>query len=261
MKRITLFAHAALLGFWFIVPKLDAQAQGGATAPPKQFEVASVKPAVPGSKYNGAYLIAPGGRFLGINITVERLIQEAFDVRDFQIFGGPSWITSERYDIEAKAEGWASPEQLRPLVQSLLADRFKLAIHRETKELPIYVLVVGKGGPKVQPSKSNAGPGIGGARGRINARQVSMAMFAGRLGLMLGRFVEDRTGLTGEYDIRLEWNQEDSAASMGPDVGASGSSGPSIFAALQEQLGLRLEAQKGQVPIIVIDSVQKASEN
>jgi uncharacterized protein (TIGR03435 family) len=146
-------------------------------------------------------------------------------------------------------------------VQSLLADRFKLVIHRETKELPIYVLLVGKGGSKVQLTKGNAGPGMGGARGRINARQVSMAMFAGRLGLMLGCSVVDRTDLTGEYDILLEWNQDPYVAPTGLDAAPPESFGPSVFTALREQLGLQLKAERGPVPIILIDSIEKASEN
>ena len=222
-----------------------------AQTPPKEFEVASIKPAAPDSKYVGAYLIAPGGRFMGINITVGRLIQQAYDVRDFQVTGAPSWIDSERYDIEGKAEGWSTPAQLQPLVQALLAERFKLEIHRDTREMPIYALLVGKNGPKLKESTSGGGPAIGGSKGRINAHQVTLAMFAGRLGQVLGRPVVDKTGLKGEYDFVLEWTPDE----------VSDPSGPSIFTALQEQFGLRLEGQKGAVEILVVDRVVRPSQN
>ena len=217
----------------------------------RQFEVASIKPAAADSRVNGGYFIAPGGRFMGVNITAARLIEQAYDVRDFQIIGEPGWLNSERYDIEGKAEGWSTPRELKPLVQALLADRFHLVVHQEHKDMPVYALLVDKGGAKFQLSKSNAGPGIGGGRGRINARQVSIEMFAGRLGQALGRPVVDKTGLKGEFDMLVEWTA---------DLGDS-APGPSIFAALQEQLGLRLEAQRAAVPIIVIDRVEKPSGN
>lgn len=211
--------------------------------------------------------IAPGGRLVAKNVTVRFLIQQAYGVRDFQISGGPGWIGSERYDINAKAEGATTPEQLKPLIQALLKDRFKMEMHRDTKELPMYALVVGKNGPKLQES---AGGGKGAmtrmGRGMINGQQMAMTMLATQLSQQLGRSVTDKTGLKGQYDIKLEWTPDESQG-PGPKEGGGeaaapiDSSGPSIFTALQDQLGLKLEGQKGPVEIIVIDRIEKATEN
>jgi hypothetical protein len=138
---------AIVVTTWFISPAAQAQTS---TAPPTRFEVASVKPAVPGSPGGGAYLLLPGGSFVGKNLSVRRLVMEAYDVGSFQVSGGPGWIDSERYDIEAKAEGLAKADQLRLVMQALLADRFKLEVHRKTKDLPIYALVAGRKGAKIR---------------------------------------------------------------------------------------------------------------
>lgn len=188
---------------------------------------------------------------------------------------------SERYDITAKAEGDGSPspEQLRPMVQALLADRFKLAVHRGTKELSMYALVVGKNGPKlkenhdVEPDAPSptGGRRLRGAqfrmgRGLISGQRVPMTMLASQLAQQLGRAVVDKTGLKGNYDFSLEWTPEEGLP-LGPKEGGSDApppsdaSGPSIYTALQEQLGLKLEATKGPVEILVIDHIEKASEN
>lgn len=258
-----------LLTLALAVPQLHAQ------DPPKEFEVASIKPAAPGA--HGVRLqITPGGGFVGTNITVKFLIQQAYGVRDFQISGGPSWIGSEHYDINAKAEGTTSADQLKPVIQALLADRFKLTIHRDTKELPMYTLVVAKGGPKLQESASPAGPpgpggpGKGGmirmGRGMINGQQMSMTMFATQLAQQLGRSVTDKTGLSGSYDLKLEWTPDESQSPFPRDPAAEAAhpidtNGPTIFTALQEQLGLKLESQKGPVEILIIDRIEKATEN
>lgn len=251
----------------------------GQEKPPKEpaFEVASIKPSEPGSR-NVQFMFAPGGRVVAKNINVRMLIQQAYGVRDFQISGGPSWIGSERYDIVAKMEepeegskpAPPSPDGMKPLFRSLLADRFKLTIHRETKELPIYALVVGKNGPKLTENPAGNGPGRGPqsqmrmGRGQFSAKQGNMAALASQLSNALGRSVVDQTGLTGTYDFELTWTPDESQPQGpgGPDnPPPPSSSGPSIFTAVQEQLGLKLEAQKGPVEIIVIDHVEKATEN
>jgi bla regulator protein BlaR1 len=259
-------------------PRSRAQSPAGAAAP-KSFEVASIKPAAPGGR-GAQFMMAPGGRVNIKNINVKFLIQQAYQVRDFQIAGGPGWLSSDRYDIVAKAEGdeQVNPEQMRTMMQGLLADRFKLAIHRETKELPVYTLVVGKNGPKLKETPDTEGvPGPDGVRrggmqvrmgrGLINGQGMTMEMLATQLANQLGRTVIDKTGLKGGYEVKLEWTPEQGEGPAiqregGADAPATtADSGPTIFTALQEQLGLRLESTKGPVTIIVIDSVEKATEN
>ena len=248
--------------------------------------------------------IEPGGRFTARGVTVKFLIQRAYDIRDFQIVGAPGWVTSERYDIIAKADTPdLNREKLQPLLQSLLAERFNLKFHRETKDLPIYQLVVAKNGPKLKKSEVQAegpeadppskgaqpgeppapahsatgmpgGPRARGAmvrmgRGMVNAEMARVSEIASILAQQLGRPVVDKTGLEGLFDFKLEWTPDETMRGMSPpgdSVGHEGgqpadTSGPTIFAALQEQLGLRLESQKGPVEILVIEHIDKASEN
>jgi uncharacterized protein (TIGR03435 family) len=220
--------------------------------------VASVKPnrSVTG---NTSIKTAPGGRFTAENVSLRALIQLAFGIRDFQLAGGPSWIGTEKYDIVAKTgapKEMSSDEELKPLLQALLADRFMLKFHRQTKQLPVYALVVVRGRPKLTPNtNATAAPSTsissGGDKFSMEATKSSMARLCNILGRRLDRTVIDKTGLKGEFDFKLEW---------APDQ-AVDSSGPSIIAALQEQLGLKLEAKKGPVEIIVIDHIEKPSGN
>jgi len=152
------------------------------------------------------------------------------------------------------------------MFQSLLADRFKLVLHHDTKELPVYALVIGKNGIKFKESTGDAQQRrIMMGRGRINGEAMSMDMLVNQLGNQLGRTVIDKTGLKGPYQINLEWTPEQAQSIGGPDGGgegrASSDTGPTIFTALQEQLGLKLESQKGPVDILVIDKIEKPSEN
>jgi uncharacterized protein (TIGR03435 family) len=271
------------------------------------FEVASIKPSDP--KVQGVTIRnGPGG---GLNITgatLKLLIEQAYDVRDFQILGGPGWINSDRYDIAAKAEpGVNRPapdprnltdqrkamEQQRERLRALLADRFRLKIRRETKELPVYALTLAKGGPKLKESSLDTpatgpngdkgpqgfrGPFMRMGPGQIIGQSASLDFLVQVLSRQLGRTVLDKTGLKGAYDFTLEWTP-DPAQGLGPGFGGPGEpsvgkdlprpenpapaepNGPSLFAALQEQLGLKLESQRGSVEVIVIESVEKPSEN
>jgi uncharacterized protein (TIGR03435 family) len=149
------------------------------------------------------------------------------------------------------------------MMQSLLADRFKLTVHQETKEMPIYALVVAKNSPKLQPSKAEETE-FGGSRGQFLCQKVPMSMLAGQLRRLLGRPVHDETGLTGEYDFKLEWTPDEPPANAGTAEARTAPpdrTGPSIFTALQEQLGLRLESRKGVVVVLVVDRVERPSEN
>ncbi len=249
------------------------------------FEVASIKPADPDAR--GVRLqLMPGGVMNAVNVRVRQLIELAYDVRGFQILGGPGWLNSEGYDILAKppqaAEAGDAPgarpsaddrkrfqEQLRQRLQALLAERFQLAIHRETKEMPVYALVVAKNGPKLKEAAGDSRQvGIRAGRGEIAAENADIKAFINILAARVGRPVLDQTGLKGIYDFKLEWTPEVGEGMMkgGPLDKAEGApapdpSGPSIFTALQEQLGLKLEAQNGPAEVIVIDRVEKPTAN
>lgn len=260
MKRIDLLAGAVLIAS--VLPAQEA------AKPPAEFEVASVKPNATGG-HNIRIQIEPGGRFVAENLTVRMLIQQAFGIRDFQIVGAPGWVNSEHYDIHAKAEGVTKVEQLKPPLQALLADRFHFQFHRDTKELPMYALVVAKNGPKLQEHAGESGDNGPGmfrmGRGMINAQGVQMSLFVNQLANQIGRSVVDKTGLTGRYDIKLEWTPDENQTMAPRDSGTEAtpvdSSGPSLFTALQQQLGLKLESQKGPVEIVVIDRIEKPTEN
>jgi len=223
---------------------LEAQAKA---AP--QFEVASIKPSAPGAR--GPTIYNPTRvRFAIDCISPKSLIAYAYDVREFQILGGPKWLGSDQYDVVAKPDGDASSERILAMARGLLAERFRLALHRESKEMPVFALVSAKGGPRLRPS-AGQGPEIRGGRGRLIARHVTMGILAAQLAdRALGRPVLDRTGIAGEFDVDLEWTPDESM-----DIG------PSIFTALQEQLGLRLEALKGVVEVLVIDHAERPSAN
>jgi bla regulator protein blaR1 len=234
------------------------------------FEVASIKPNSSGDN-RIMMRMQPGGRYTATGVTLKQLIAQAYNVRDFQISGGPGWIGSERYDVNAKAEGTPdriAPDQLRLMIRALIEDRFRLKVHNESREMPVYALVVGKSGPKLPPSSGERGPMMHMGRGQIDVKKVPMAVLAQHLSQQLGRSVIDKTELDGEYDIVLNWTPEpghDGGPFGGPPspdaLPPADSSGPTIFTALQEQLGLRLETQKGQVPILIIDQVEKPAEN
>jgi uncharacterized protein (TIGR03435 family) len=254
---------------------------GPPTAAAPAFEVASIKPNGSGDANR---LIRPAGGHLSVsNMTVKDLLIFAYRVRGFQLSGGPGWIDSAHYDIEAKAEGNASADQMRLMLQSLLQDRFKLALHHETKELPIYVLAVAKSGLKIQPLKDGdcvnfdpANPAatqgrkqsdfcgtLGTGRSSLDATKVSMPDLATAFSFIVGRSVVDKTGVAGGFSVHLRFAPDDPApdpSRPGPPVAAD-LTGPSIFTAVQEQLGLKLESSKGPVEILVIDSVEKPSEN
>lgn len=249
---------------------------GQPALPLPTFEAASVKPVKPGDVGGSTFQFIPAGGLKVTNGTLKGIIETAYDVRDFQISGGPSWVSSERYDISARAPGelrtrnGAPPDDIgetRRRLQALLAQRFQLKVHRETKELPVYALVVGKSGSKlVEGTASNAPAGIRRECGQMTGTRASMGNLAFYLSRQLERPVLDRTGLPGRYDFQLDWAPDSapcSAAADGAGAGAAANSadGPSIFTALQEKLGLKLESTKGAVEVIVIDHAEKADEN
>jgi uncharacterized protein (TIGR03435 family) len=224
---------------------------------PRQFEVASIRPsaAAPGAGTNVG--VFEGGRVRIVNEPVKLLLRMAFQLQDAQIAGGPGWLDTDRYDIEAKtgAAEKITRELMGPLMQDLLAERFHLQFHREIRELTVGALAAAAGGPKLKAKVGGEGSGMntsgGSKRSQLIATGTSMALLAGYLGNRLGRIVVDRTGLTESYDFRLEWAPDDSTESAVPG----------LIPALREQLGLRIEPQKAPVEVLVIDGIGRPSEN
>jgi uncharacterized protein (TIGR03435 family) len=249
-----------------IVSSSLAQSQNQQQPAALNFEVASIK--VSKSMSQDASLNdTPGGGLEVVNQTLHTLIAFAYALRDDQISGGPSWLDVERYDIFAKAPGGtkilnrkASPanDPVRVRLQNLLAERFHLKVHRETKETTVFALMQDKGGAKLQPWKEGdlPGPSMRGEYNKLTCRKYSMEGFATVvLSRYLGTTVVDKTGLTGEYNLVMNF-QPDSAGTA-PDA----ATGPTFLQALHDQLGLKLERQKGTVEMLVIDHAQKPDPN
>jgi uncharacterized protein (TIGR03435 family) len=195
---------------------------------------------------------------------VKRCIMGAYGVGLHQIFGGPDWLDSDRFEIVAKAEQPVGDHALMAMLQSLLAERFKLTLHRETRMIPAFVLEVAKGGPKLEKAEggeSSTQASTTNAGSAIAARNMSMDSFARVLARAreIDLPVENHTGLDGVFNFRLEWTPE-SAKPASPADGPA-TEGPSIFTAIQEQLGLRLRSQKAAVEILVIDHAERPTEN
>ena len=234
------------------------------------FEVATIKPSVPGAQ-GQSILVGRGGAnmFTTTNTTLKDLIIFAYGIHTQQLTGAPGWLESDKFDITAKPEQPGIPDatQLRTMVQKLLADRFKLTFHREKKELSAYVVTVGKNGPKLAKNESGGNlPGFGGrGPGAVGVRNSTMAEFASFLqARILDRPVVDQTGLSGKWDFTLEWRPDPTQSAganapqqLPPEVAAR----PDIFTAFQEQIGLKLESTKTPVEVFVIDRVEKPSEN
>ena len=238
---------------------------------PLTFEVASVKPT---TEVHGMFVrYLPGGGLRVSEANLKNLIALAYGVREFLVLGGPSWVDTGRFDIDARAEtsdaAEAAPdpakrgEEKRQVIErlrSLLADRFQLMFHRETREQPVYALVVAKGGPKLQESTDDQSR-IRMGRGRIRGHAAGLGLLALNLSNELSRRVIDKTGLTGKYDFELKWTPETPSAPTAEVPPAPDPNAPSVFTALPEQLGLRLESQRGPVEVFIIDRAEKPSAN
>ncbi|MBI4266640.1 MAG: TIGR03435 family protein [Acidobacteria bacterium] len=272
-----------------IVGAPPAPAPGAAPLGPMAFEVASVKPNNSGAG-NMQIGIQPGGRFTVTNVPLRQLIVFAYLLQNFQLVGAPDWTRDERFDILAKAEGNIQPTPLgtvgpiQMMVRSLLAERFQLAVHEEKREMPIYALVhsrsdgrlgpqiqrstaectpPGRGGPPPAPTAPGERPrcGMMGGLGQLRAGSMTMGDLARTLSAQVQRVVVDKTGLTDRYDFDLTYTPDQlpqgPAPPGAPPLPAVDPNGPSIFTALQEQLGLKLEAQRGLVDVVVVDRVER----
>jgi uncharacterized protein (TIGR03435 family) len=246
-------------------PRATAPAAGVATAlifvigaallaqsalPKPTFEAASITLSPP--EYLGFQSYAKGDRYTALTATVRDLVAFAYGVRNFQISGGPGWASTTHYNISAKMDPAAAPDQLRPMLQTLLADRFGLRFHRLTRNHSGYALAIDRNGPKLTESR-NPGPGLGLGRGHLNGRGADMRQLAKELSSQLETPIADRTKLTALYDFTLIWT---------PGTQLDDGSAPSLSTALQEQLGLRLTPVKNvSVEYFVIDRVHEPSAN
>ncbi len=230
-----------------------AVAQTGATP---SFDVASIKPSA--ANAGSWFKFLPGGK-LSATSWIKQVVQIAYGVEDYQVIGGPGWFASDRYDIEAKAGNPAAgKDEMLPMLQSLLADRFRLRLHRETREFPVLHLVVDKNGPKLRALKEGEAPTC--RRGDLVAFVCGMdavPQLAKSLQSIVGRPVLDKTGLSGRFDMFLDFDTYTASGHTPPP----GFDKPSLSQALHDQLGLRLEPQKAVIPVLVVDSVERPTAN
>jgi len=280
--------------------RADSQTRGASDSA-AAYETASIKPNQASNHIPRRILFKPDYEFTANSVTLQGLIGAAYDVEGFEISGGPNWLKSEQYDVKAKPSKSVadalqdlSPEQRfaenERMLQALLADRFKLALHCETREqLPVYALVIAKNGPKlheVNPSDADTEttiklpnglvlPFLPGQqailRNQIVGKELPIANLVKMLTAVPGRTVVDKTDLTGKYDWNFQWtpdpgstpmcNRSDGTQNEKPCTVAPKSSGPSIFTAIEEQLGLKLESQEGTMEILVIDHAEEPAAN
>jgi uncharacterized protein (TIGR03435 family) len=259
------------------------------------FEVASVKANKSGDT-NGLLRMLPGGRVNASNMPVRPIITFAYQLAQYQLVGGPGWLNTDRYDLVAKMEGNAdpafvpganTPNPMQLALRSLLEERFKLRVHRETREMDIFALVLarpgGGPGPNLKPTTQDCAAvaaaarrgeapappgtpgapfcGIQGGPGRLRFGGLPVASFAAAFSGPAGRMVIERTGLTGSWDFELNYALDARGGPGGADPAPVDPNAPSFFTAIQEQLGLKLEPTKGPVEVLVIDSIEKPTED
>jgi uncharacterized protein (TIGR03435 family) len=230
------------------------------------FEAASVKLNRLSGNQSLRWRYEPG-RLIAENVTLRDLALFAYDVKDFQVSGGPAWVDSDRWDVSATAGREISEDERRRMLQTLLADRFQLKIRREMKDLPVYALVVAKNGPKLKANTDGVPGGIETTMNfkgysQLTARNVPMPTLATILFNPTGRKVIDRTGIEGNFDFKLEWAPDPAHMPLINGGTPEGDTeGASIFTAVQEQLGLKLESTKGPVEVLVIERAERATEN
>jgi uncharacterized protein (TIGR03435 family) len=234
-------------------------------------EVATIKPSKPGAMMMKGFRVG-GDRMNMSNVSLQDLIMFAYDLEPNQVVNAPSWSNSDTYDIELQPDqpGAPSKDQWGTVIQKLLADRFQIKSHMEQRVLPAYVLTVAKGGPKMTKSAMQALDGPGGPEaalmrpGAFNAQSMSMADFSHSLRRILDRPVVDQTGLSGLWDVNLKWTPDESqfgGMMRMPPPADSAEAPPPLFTAIQEQIGLKLDAGKAQVDVLVIDHVEQPSAN
>jgi uncharacterized protein (TIGR03435 family) len=285
------------LALCFALSSLGASLQ--AQSPRLTFEVVSIKP---NNGNDGRTMIGlmPGGRFTARNIALRELIVNAYRIQPNQLSGAPGWISNERFDIEAKPAGEVTQEQIPLMLQALLEERFHFKAHRETKDGPVYELIVAKGGLKMPlsadqtplqrpgaapggppPGGPNGGPPAGGpppanfngamprggmrlGPGSYNATAIPVSQLINAMARSLSRPIIDKTGLTGLYDVDLKFTPEQiprGPLPPGVEPPPIDPNGPTIYTALQEQLGLKLDSATGPVELLIVDAIERPTEN
>lgn len=229
---------------------LIALLAGVLLAQPSSFESATVKPTVSDPSFSGED--GRNGVLKMWNVSLKRCIRYAYTIPEEQILEGPKWIDELRYDILARADHPAGEPELLRMVQPLLADRFKLQVHRETRTIPGYALVVAKGGIKAMPADPAQHSAGNGGRGFIDAVASPLSGLTIRLTALLGRPVIDMTGDTRNFTFHLKWT---------PDEALPAGEYPSLTTALQEQLGLKLESRRVSAEVMVVDRAELPSDN
>jgi uncharacterized protein (TIGR03435 family) len=260
-----LFSFIPLQTMMAQTPKPDAptekEAPMAADATPS-FLVAAIRPSDPNDPraVYGWTFESQGRQILCKQATVMDIVSVIYGVQARQIVGGPEWLRKDRYDISGVPDlpGEPNVDQFRGMYKKLLAERFHLVLHREMREMPIYAITVAKGGPHLKAAgpdeELNTGNSGDGSQRTLKFTNMPMAEFAHNLDIYEDRPVVDQTGLPGRYDFTLSWTYDVSTASS-PDAP------PSLFTAIKEQLGLRMDAVKGQAEVLVIDHVERPSEN
>jgi uncharacterized protein (TIGR03435 family) len=245
-----------------VIPPMAANAN-------PSFEVATIKPSKPDAP--GKMFRVQGRRFTTLNTTLSDIIAFAYGIHPKQLVGAPAWVETDKWDVEAQPDGEGAPsdKQWKIMWQKLLADRFKLAFHRDKKELSVYVLSVSKAGQKLTKSAADSGglPGLWfQGLGKLNVRNATMADFSQLMqSAVLDRPVLDQTGIEGRWDFQLNWTPDDSQfASFGvkiPPPTDAANAPPALYTAIQEQIGLKLDATKAPAEVFVVDKVEKPSDN
>jgi len=264
LLSLTLAAFASVAYSQSTTAQTSSAAKAEAIAP--AYDVMTIKP---NKADNGSMGIdSHNGHFVAHNVSLKRLLQYVYDLNEDSLIGVPAAFDSLHFDIEAKivepdldAIKKMSSAQARAMLLPLLTKRLQLKTHTETRVLPIYELVVVKGGLKIKPSKDQTRHGDSGIgmyfinnNRRITARDLTMASWAKTLADQVHRTVIDKTGLAGDYDLELKWTPDDSPTAQTDDA-------PSIFTAVQEQLGLKLQPAKGPAEVLVIDHIALPSDN
>lgn len=266
-SRLLLLA-VVLAGMQAVVPGQQAPAQPSSSSMVSPtFDVASIRQNKEGEGHSDIWSNPANGNFRTNNVSLRALLQVAYSLPQSRIVNIPSAMDKLRFNIEAKSDPSINDRlsklpadqgvaEKRQMLQALLSDRFQLKTHRETRELPVYVLVVAKSGAKLQAWKSNGTTvNAGTSYIHIQGGANSIDVLAGTLATQLGRPVLNKTGIKGTYKITLTWTPDDQIAN------SSAASGPSLFTAIQEQLGLKLEAAKAPVEVLVVDHVEPPSPN
>jgi uncharacterized protein (TIGR03435 family) len=270
MTSLRAYCRAILIVTTFAFARASLAQQ---PAPAPGFDVVSIRENTTHDQHthNSIYNSWKDARFRATNLPVKMLLEFSFGMPESRILGLPGWADTTTFDLEARSDdsadaemGKLPPEEARQqklaMLQALLAERFKLVTHIESRELPIYQLVVAKGGAKLKPNPGGNSFGTGRNTIHVQGGDDSLAILADKLADAVGRVVVNQTGMTGQFDMRLAWTPEDQPPPMlngAPDPNPP----PDIFTAIQEQLGLKLEPGKGPVPVLVVDHVERPSEN